>query len=192
MIKAIGHLIGLFPLGYLIFLSLVGLGANPIERLTHETGSWGLILLLGSLAITPFVKVVSFKKVMIWRKYFGLYAFFYIALHFLIYLFLDLSFDFQFLWDDIKDRPYITIGFLAFLILIPLAITSLLVIRRRMGRRWITLHKTVFLVNALALLHFYWLIRADYSEFWLYFFIFLALIIIRFYFYCLKASKGRV
>ena len=178
-IKLIGHVLGLLPLLYMLFLGIVGLGANPIEQLTHETGQWSLILLLASLAITPIVKLSSsvnlksikqlkLKKIMLWRKYLGLYAFFYVVMHFLIYLILDLSLDFEFLIDDIKDRPYITVGFLALLLLIPLAVTSTQSLRRKMGRHWLRLHKLVYLINALALLHFYWLIRADYSEFWWY------------------------
>ncbi len=190
-VKLIGHALGLLPLLYMLFLGVTGLGANPIERLTHETGQWGLILLLASLAITPLVKLpasvnfkpikqLKLKKIMLWRKYFGLYAFCYIVMHFLIYLTLDLSLDFEFLIDDIKDRPYITVGFLALLLLVPLAVTSAQTLRRKMGRHWLRLHKLVYFINALALLHFFWLIRADYSEFWWYLIAFSLFMLFRF------------
>ena len=175
--KWIGHLIGLFPSVYLIFLlASSNLGVNPIERLIHETGWWALVMLLASLAISPAVNLSKQNKMMPLRKYFGLYAFFYALIHFLFYLFFDLSLDFSYLFFDIKDRPYITVGFFALVLLIPLAITSLKTFRRRLGKRWIYLHRTVYLVNALALLHYYWRIRADYAEFIPFIIVFILLI----------------
>ena len=175
LIKPLGHLLGLLPALYLLALIfLSGLGANPIETLTQQTGSWALTCLLASLAITPAVKWLKFgskwhvKYMMPWRKILGLYAFFYACIHFLIYLVFDLSLDFHYLWSDIKDRPYITVGFLAFLLLIPLVVTSNKKAQRQLGKRWVSLHRSVYLIDALVLIHFFWLIRGDYAEFWWY------------------------
>lgn len=184
--KPLGHLLGILPLIYLVTLGLIGaLGANPIEALTHQTGSWALILLLVSLAITPAVKNLRFgrafhvKWLMPWRKILGIYAFVYALLHFLIYLIFDLSLSFNFLWADVKDRPYIAVGFAAFLLLIPLVITSNKKAQRKLGKRWLKLHRSVYLIDALVLIHFYWLIRADYSEFWWYATAYIALMFLR-------------
>ncbi|HEY7772242.1 MAG TPA: protein-methionine-sulfoxide reductase heme-binding subunit MsrQ [Marinagarivorans sp.] len=179
MIRASGHVLGLLPAVYLVASAIIfGLGANPIEWLTRNTGKWALILLLASLAITPVVKrvakirlgpwPVNCKKLMPWRRLLGLYAFVYALAHFCIYLVFDLSFDFSFLWADIKDRPYITVGFLAFIILLSLALTSSNYSRKKLGRHWVTLHKSVYVADFLVLLHFFWLIKADFYRFWWY------------------------
>ncbi|WP_053980788.1 sulfite oxidase heme-binding subunit YedZ [Marinagarivorans algicola] len=171
----LGHVLGVLPALYLVALSAFGgLGANPIETLTHQTGRWALTALLLSLAVTPAVRWLRFdrkwhvKYLMPWRKILGLYAFFYAVLHFLIYLIFDLSFDFHFLWADVKDRPYIAVGFIALCLLLPLVATSNKKAQRALGKRWIALHRLVYLIDALVLVHFFWLIRADYSSFWWY------------------------
>ncbi len=170
------HAVGLFPLIYLVWLVLGGrLGVNPVETLSHETGLWALIGLLMSLAVTPLVKLSGFKKIMKWRRTLGLYAFFYACLHLGVYLIFDLSLDFSALAADVIKRPYIAVGFAAFLILLVLAATSSLRARRRLGQCWVTLHRSVYLADALVLLHFYWLIKADYSVMAGYFLMYLVL-----------------
>lgn len=140
------------------------LGANPVEALTHETGKWALISLLTSLTVTPAMQLSGYKKLMLLRRMLGLYAFFYASMHFLIYWVFDQSLSLQYLWEDIADRPYITVGFFAWLLLIPLAVTSTQRWRKKLARAWIRLHKLVYIIAILALVHFIWMIRADYSE----------------------------
>lgn len=140
------------------------LGANPVETLTHQTGKWAFICLLLSLAITPARQLTGVKKLMLLRRMVGLYAFFYATLHFLVYWVFDQSLSVAYLWEDISDRPYITLGFLGWLFLLPLAITSTQNWRKRLGKRWLILHKLAYAVGLLALFHNIWLIRADYRE----------------------------
>ena len=180
VLRAVGHFVAIAPLVWLLALVATGgLGVNPVEKLTHESGQWALILLLLSLLIRPVVQSAKLKKIMPWRRIFGLYAFFYALGHFAIYLVLDLSLDFSFLWDDLVERPYILVGFCAWLILLVLALTSPQSARRRLGRKWLTLHKSVYVAAGLVLLHYYWLIRADYAEYWWYLLAFMGLMLWR-------------
>lgn len=180
MLRILAHLTSLMPLVWLVYLAVIGqLGVNPVEKLTLDTGRWALILLLASLCVRPLVQSFKWKKIMPWRRIFGLYAFFYALGHFTIYLVLDLSLDFGFLWEDIVERPYISVGFLAWLILLVLALTSPQLARKRLGRKWITLHKAVYVAAGLVLLHYYWLIRADYSSYWWYLLVFIGLMLWR-------------
>ena len=155
----------LIPLLQLLYGSFTdNLGTNPVETLTHETGKWGLICLILSLCATPIKNITGWKYVMRMRRMLGLFCFFYVLLHFLIYWLFDQSLSFKYVWEDIKDRPYITLGVSGFILLIPLAITSTQRMQRRLGKRWISLHKLTYLVAILALAHYVWLIRADYAE----------------------------
>lgn len=120
-----------------------------------------LVLLLVTLAVTPFRRVTGWHPVIGLRRPLGLFAFFYASVHFLIWVALDLGFRMDWVWDDIRERPYITVGFAAFLTLIPLAITSTKGWIRRLGRRWSTLHRLVYVAAGLGTLHFYWLVKAD-------------------------------
>lgn len=137
------------------------LGANPIEKLTHVTGMTGLILLLVTLAVTPFRRLTGWNPVIQLRRPLGLFAFFYVCLHFSIWMVLDLGFRLDWVWDDIKERPYITVGFTGFLILIPLALTSTKGWIRRLGRRWAKLHRGIYVAASLGVIHYYWLVKAD-------------------------------
>lgn len=180
MLRVLAHVLSLVPFFWLTLMSVTGgLGVNPVEKLTHESGKWALVLLLLSLLVRPVVQSLKLKKLMPWRRILGLYAFFYALGHFTVYLVLDLSLDFSFLWADLVDRPYILVGFSAWLILLVLALTSPQFARRRLGRKWLTLHKSVYAAAALALLHFYWLIRADYAEYWWYLLAFIGLMLWR-------------
>jgi sulfoxide reductase heme-binding subunit YedZ len=137
------------------------LGANPIEKVTHVTGMTALVLLLVTLTITPFRKVTRWHPVIGLRRPLGLFAFFYASIHFTIWMALDLGFRLDWVADDILERPYITVGFAAFLTLIPLALTSTKGWIRRLGKKWGTLHRLVYLSAALGALHYYWLVKAD-------------------------------
>ncbi|HEX6132814.1 MAG TPA: protein-methionine-sulfoxide reductase heme-binding subunit MsrQ [Longimicrobiales bacterium] len=124
--------------------------------MTLRTGFWTLVLLMVTLAITPLRRITGWNRVIQFRRLVGLFAFFYATLHFLTYVVLDLFFDFGAVAADIAKRPYITVGFTAFLLLIPLAATSTRGSIRRLGRNWIRLHRLIYVSAALAVLHFYW------------------------------------
>jgi len=137
------------------------LGVNPIEKLTRVTGLTALILLLVTLAVSPARRLTGWNPIIKLRRPLGLFAFFYAFLHFGIWMGLDLGFQLAWVWEDIVERPYITVGFSAFLLLIPLAATSTKGWIRRLGKRWSTLHKLTYVATGLGLVHFYWLVKAD-------------------------------
>ena len=178
--KPLVFIICLVPFFSLIWNVFYGdLGANPVEVITHETGDWALRFLLITLAISPLRQWFGLAVLMRFRRMLGLYVFFYASCHFLIWLIADHSFDFADMFEDIIDRPYITLGFSAFVLLIPLAITSNQAMVRRLGRRWKKLHQLTYLVAVLAILHFIWLVKADYLEAGIYAAIGLALLLQR-------------
>jgi sulfoxide reductase heme-binding subunit YedZ len=158
----------LAPLGWLICGALgwfgVSLGPDPVKELEHECGKTALNLLLLTLAVTPVRELTSQPQLLRLRRMLGLFAFFYVVLHFTIYLVLDLELNFATLGADIAKRPYITIGFTALLLLIPLAVTSTNGMMRRLGRRWQTLHRLVYLIAVLGVWHFYWQVKRDVRE----------------------------
>jgi sulfoxide reductase heme-binding subunit YedZ len=141
-----------------------GLGANPIEEVTHRTGWWTLALLLATLSITPLRRATGWNRIAPLRRTIGLAAFFYSCLHVLTYFGLDQLFALDYLAEDIAERPYITVGFTAWLILVPLAVTSTRGWIRRLGRRWQRLHRLVYLAGLLGVVHFLWLVKADSRE----------------------------
>jgi sulfoxide reductase heme-binding subunit YedZ len=139
-----------------------GLGANPIEYITHFTGDWTLQFLVITLAITPLRKLLGLPDLIRFRRMSGLFAFFYGSLHFLTYIWLDKFFDLSEIWKDIFKRPFITAGFLAFVLMIPLAITSTAGwIRRLGGARWQMLHRLVYVSGVAGVVHYYWLVKSD-------------------------------
>jgi len=139
-----------------------GLGANPIEVITHSTGDWTLILILATLSITPLRRITRQYWLIGVRRMVGLFAFFYGVLHFLTYIWLDKFFDWHEMLKDIAKRPFITVGFSAFLLLIPLALTSTKGwIRRLGGRNWQRLHRLIYLTGILGVVHYWWLVKAD-------------------------------
>jgi sulfoxide reductase heme-binding subunit YedZ len=167
--RRIAHLaliaLGLLPLAALAFGAARGaLGANPVEAITHETGQWALRLLLATLAITPLRRLSGWAFVAPWRRSLGLLAFGYAALHFATFLALDLGLDLSALGEEVAERPYVTLGFTAFALLTPLAVTSTRGWQRRLGRRWLALHRLVYLAAGCAVLHFLWLVKADLAE----------------------------
>lgn len=140
------------------------LGANPIEKIIHVTGFWTLTFLMLTLAATPLRQLFSWSWPLRIRRQLGLFAFFYALLHFLSYLVLDQFFDWSAIGPDILKRPYISLGFLAFVLLIPLAITSSRrMIRRLGGRRWQLLHRLVYPISIAGVVHFSWLVKKDLS-----------------------------
>jgi sulfoxide reductase heme-binding subunit YedZ len=161
--KILLFLLGLAPLAWLGWRAWHGnLTANPIEFITHYTGDWTLRLVVISLFITPLRKIFNKPNLIRYRRMIGLFAFFYACLHFLIYLCIDKFFDFQEIWADVAKRRYITVGFAAFLLLIPLAVTSTAGwIRRLGGKRWQLLHRAVYFTAVGGVIHYYWLVKSD-------------------------------
>lgn len=156
--------LGLYPLARLAWWlrdGIFGLGANPIERVLHHTGWWALILLLVTLAVTPARRLTGRNELAATRRPLGLFAFFYATLHLAIYLSLDQFFAWSFILEDVVERPFITVGMAAWLLLLPLAITSTRRWIVRLGRRWILLHRLIYPAAALGLLHYFWRVRAD-------------------------------
>lgn len=140
------------------------LGADPVAEIEHRLGLWALRLLMLALAITPLRQLTGWNALARFRRMLGLYAFAYASLHLLAYLVLDLRGDWQQLFEDIAKRPYITVGFLAWLLLVPLAVTSTRGWMLRLGRSWVRLHRLAYAVAVLAVLHFWWLVKSDLRE----------------------------
>jgi len=152
----------LIPFGQLLYNAYQGdLGANPIETITRFTGSWSLIILLVTLGVTPLRRLTGWNDLIKLRRMLGLFAFFYVLLHFSTFLVLDHFFDFDRIAKDILKRPYVTVGFTGFVLMIPLAITSTAKMIRRLGKRWQQLHRLVYLVGIAGVIHFYWLVKSD-------------------------------
>ena len=160
--KPVVFLLCLLPLAALSSRALHGeLTANPIEFITHSTGDWTLRFLVITLCITPFRKILHLPELIRFRRLLGLFAFFYACLHFTTYIWLDKFFDLSEMWKDIAKRKYITVGFTAFLLLIPLAVTSTAGwIRRLGGKRWQRLHRLIYFSAALGVIHYYWLVKS--------------------------------
>ena len=156
-------LLCLVPLGILVWSALTGnLGANPVEFIQHATGDWTLRFLVFTLSITPLRKLLKLPDLIRFRRMLGLFAFFYACLHFLTYLGPDQSFDLSAIWKDVAKRPFVTVGFTAFVLLIPLALTSSAGwIRRLGGRRWQMLHRAIYISAICGVIHYYWLVKSD-------------------------------
>jgi sulfoxide reductase heme-binding subunit YedZ len=157
LVKPLLFLAALGPAAYLAVLIFTGgLGVNPAETLQLETGIWALRFLIGTLAITPLRRLSGWNRVIQYRRMLGLFAFFYASLHFLTYLVLDQYFDLQRILQDIGKRPFITLGFLAFVLMVPLAVTSTKGWIRRLGRRWQVLHRLIYISAVAAAIHYLW------------------------------------
>ena len=169
--KTLVHLLALVPLAILLWqvwdVARTGgdaLGADPVAEIEHRLGLWALRFLMLALAITP-LRQLSGKPVLArFRRMLGLYAFFYASLHLAAYLGLDLRGYWTQIFEEIAKRPYITVGFAAWLLLLPLAITSTVGWIRRLGRNWARLHRLVYAIGVLAVLHFWWLVKSDIRE----------------------------
>lgn len=165
-IKALAFGACLIPLALLALRGARhGLGANPIEYITRSTGWWTLSFLLITLLVTPLRRWTGWNWLLRLRRMLGLYAFFYAALHFTTYIWLDQFFDLRSIVKDVIKRPFITIGFSAFVLLLPLAATSTnAMVRRLGGKRWQLLHRLVYLIAACGAIHFWWLVKKDITE----------------------------
>lgn len=162
ILKFLIYVACLMPLSWLFYAALNDqLGANPIEVVTRRLGEWGLQLLLVTLCMTPLRDILKQPWPIQIRRLLGLFAFFYVIVHFITYLWLDQFFDWPEIWKDILKRPFITFGMLSVLGLLPLALTSNRFSQRRLGGRWRKLHQLIYPIAILAVLHFYWLVKAD-------------------------------
>jgi sulfoxide reductase heme-binding subunit YedZ len=144
------------------------LGTNPVETLSHYTGDWSLRSLLLTLSVTPLRRLSGWNWPLRFRRMLGLFAFFYACIHFSVYLIFDQFFDLAAIFEDIAKRPYITVGFAAWFLLIPLAITSTSGMMKRLGRHWQRLHRLIYVITGLGVLHYLWLVKTDPTEPWLY------------------------
>lgn len=164
-LKALAHVLALMPLALLVRGALRDtLGADPVAAITHQTGDWALRGILLGLAMTPLRRLLGQPWPIRFRRLIGLYAFFYATLHLATYLVLDLGQYWEQILADIVKRPYITVGFTAWLLLVPLALTSTRGWMRRLGRHWARLHALVYAVGVLGVLHFLWLVKSDLRE----------------------------
>ena len=155
-------LLCLIPFCLLIYNGVTNnLTANPIKEITHFTGGWALKFLLITLTVTPLRKITGKNALIRYRRMLGLFAFFYACLHFSTYLVLDQFFDWEEIVRDVAKRPYITIGFTAFVMLIPLAVTSTKKMVQRLGNNWRKLHSLIYLIAVCAIFHYLWLVKAD-------------------------------
>jgi len=163
--RQVGILKGvLFVLALLPFVRLIAfgflerLGANPIEFITRNTGDWTLYFLCITLAVTPLRRLTGWNWLIRLRRMLGLFSFFYVVLHFMTFFWFDHFFDIEEMWRDVIKRPFITVGFIAFVLLIPLAATSTNAMVRRLGaKRWLWLHRLMYLILPLGILHFWWM-----------------------------------
>jgi sulfoxide reductase heme-binding subunit YedZ len=164
-IKAVVFVLCLVPFAHLVWgVAYDALGANPVEAVTHSTGWWTLFLLCATLGVTPLRRATGANWLLRLRRMLGLYAFFYVTLHFLTYVWLDQWFDVAAIAANVLKRPYITVGFTAFLLLIPLAATSTDAMQRRLGRNWQRVHRFIYLIAAFGVLHFWWLVKRDVTQ----------------------------
>lgn len=169
--KILVHLAALEPLALLLWQAWNetkghgnALGADPVAEIEHRLGLWAIRFLMLTLAITPLRQLTGWNVLVRFRRMLGLYAFAYASLHFAAYLGLDLRGYWTQIFEEIAKRPYITVGFIAWLLLVPLAVTSTTGWIRRLGRNWARLHKAVYAVAVLAVLHFWWLVKSDIRE----------------------------
>ena len=165
MLKTLVAIAGLAPLAFLVGAALTdNLGVNPIEFITHETGTFALAFLIVTLSVTPIRRLTGWHQAIRVRRMLGLFAFFYATLHLLTWVVLDQFFDAPAMLADIVKRPYITVGMIGFLSMVPLAITSSAAMIRRLGRRWQTLHRLTYVAAVAGVVHFWWLVKADVTE----------------------------
>jgi sulfoxide reductase heme-binding subunit YedZ len=162
LIQGLVSAVALLPLAGLVYAALADrLGANPIETVTHVTGEWALRFLLVALAITPLRLLTSWSQLAPFRRTFGLLAFSYASLHLLTFVTLDHFFDWGAIVEDVVERPYVSAGLAAFACMLPLAVTSTRGWTRRLGRRWVQLHRLAYVAGVAAVVHYLWLVKAD-------------------------------
>jgi len=180
-IKAAVFVVCLVPLGHLVWQGARNhLGANPVEYITHSTGWWALSFVLITLCVTPLRRIAGLPLLLRLRRMLGLFAFFYASLHFVTYIWLDQFFDWKDIVKDIGKRPFIMLGFSAFVLLIPLAMTSTNAMVKRLGaKRWQWLHRLIYVLSTLGVAHFWWLVKKDTTEPFIFALLLAALFIIR-------------
>jgi sulfoxide reductase heme-binding subunit YedZ len=160
--RAVLFLLCVLPAGLMLSDALAGnLSADPVKDLTHRTGTWGLTFLTATLAITPVRRLTGWNRLQSYRRMLGLSAFCYLCLHFSVYVVLDQFFDWHTIAKDVTKRPYITVGFTGFLLMIPLALTSTRGWVKRLGKRWVTLHALIYVTALAGIVHFTWSQKAD-------------------------------
>jgi sulfoxide reductase heme-binding subunit YedZ len=180
LLKPVLFVAALIPLALLAYDGFTGnLGANPIEEITHQTGTWTLRFLLITLSITPLRKLAKQYWIIQYRRMLGLFAFFYGSLHLMTYLWLDQFFDLSSILKDVYKRPFITAGFTAFVLMIPLAATSTKWAIRKMGKRWQALHRLIYFSALAGVIHYIWLVKKDIREPLIYLGIFSVLMLYR-------------
>ena len=165
-IRAVAFVVALAPLAPLVGAAFTGgLGVNPVEFVTRSTGTWTLSFLLVTLAVTPLRRITGWNWLIRLRRMLGLFAFFYACLHFTTYVWLDQFFDAAAIARDIVKRPFITVGFAAFVLLVPLAVTSAnAMVRRLGGKAWQRLHYLIYLIATLGVVHYWWLVKKDVTQ----------------------------
>lgn len=165
-IKLLVFLLALLPISLIVWDGFHDhLGANPVEAITHRTGDWTLRFLMITLSVTPLRRLTGMHWLIRLRRMFGLFAFFYASLHFTTYLWLDQNFVWHDIVKDVTKRPYITVGFSALLMMIPLALTSTnAMVKRLGGPRWQKLHRLVYVIATFGVLHYLWLVKSDVRE----------------------------
>jgi sulfoxide reductase heme-binding subunit YedZ len=166
LLKVLLFILSLGPVSVLTYYAFTdNLGANPVEYLTRATGTWTLVFLCITLGITPVRKLTGWNWLSPTRRMFGLFAFFYVCLHFTTYLWFDQYFDVHSIIKDVIKRPFITVGFATFLLLIPLAVTSNNYLTRKLGaKRWQNLHRATYLICILGVIHYWWLVKRDLTQ----------------------------
>lgn len=158
LIKGAVFVLALAPLLRMVYLTVTGQLVEPLEFITRGTGDWTLYFLCFTLAVTPLRRLTKWNWLIKLRRMLGLYMFFYGFLHFMTFLWFDHFFDFAEMWKDVLKRPFITVGFIAFVLLIPLAVTSTnAMVKRLGGKRWQWLHRLIYVIAPLAILHFWWM-----------------------------------
>jgi sulfoxide reductase heme-binding subunit YedZ len=164
-IKGCVFLLSLLPLVLLFTAAIQNqLGANPVQALHHGFGDWTLRFLCIGLALMPYKKITGQNWPTRFQRMIGLFAFFYATLHFLVFIVLDLSFSWDAFKDEVSESLYILMGLLTFFLMIPLAVTSTKAMQKRLGTNWKKLHRLVYVITITALIHYFWLVKADYSQ----------------------------
>jgi sulfoxide reductase heme-binding subunit YedZ len=157
VLKAALFVLALLPFLRMAWLTATGVPVDPVEFLTHGSGDWALYLLCATLAVTPLRRLTGWNWLVRLRRMVGLFTFFYAFMHFMTFLWFDHFFDVAAMWKDVLKRPFITVGFLAFVLLIPLAATSTNGMIKRLGRNWARLHNAIYAIAPLAILHYWWM-----------------------------------
>lgn len=185
-------LLPLVPLAVLVWDAYrFNLGADPAQAIVHETGSWAINMLWITLAVTPLRRLLKWHWPMRYRRMFGLYVLFYAVVHLLSFATFILGWRWDLLLQELSERPYIVVGFVALVLLIPLGVTSTRGMQRRLGRNWLRLHKTVYLIALLVMVHIIWQIRADFLDQLIYGALLVLLLGTRVYFYLAKPKPAR-